>query len=86
LAFESREQVIPAIFDENNRPGENRYPKYREQVMASESPLYIYQEGNPNQLEFQAFLDAENAEYSRQTVDKYVVYTDLSIPVTYPLR
>jgi hypothetical protein len=86
LAFESREKVIPAIFDEGNQLGENRYTKYQQDVMASDKPLYIYREGKPNQQEFQAYLDAHDVHFSRQTVEGYVIYSDLTRHIRYPLR
>ena len=86
LAFESRERVIPAIFDENNRPGENRYPKYWQQVQDSENPLHIYREGGSNEHEFRLLLDRNGVSYMRENVEGYVIYSNLSRGVVYPLQ
>lgn len=86
LAFESRERVIPAIFGEDNRPGENRYPKYWQQVQKSESALYIYRQGGANEREFRSLLDQNGVKYTRQNVEGYVIYSNLSRGVVYPLQ
>jgi len=86
LAFESRERVIPAIFDENNRPGENRYPRYWQQVRETENPLYIYREGEANAHEFRSILDQNGVQYRQTNVAGYEIYSNLSRLVVYPLQ
>jgi hypothetical protein len=85
LAFESDEKIIPAIIDEQNHPGLNRYPPYAKQVEKSSNPLHVYTGGENNEIEFRKYLDDEGITYQLTQIGKYVIYSELSRRVTYPL-
>jgi hypothetical protein len=85
LAFESGEQIIPAVIDEQNQPGFNRYRPYVEQVEQSTNPMYIYLAGHPGETDFRVYLISNKVRYQTTNIDKYIVYSDLSSRINYPL-
>jgi len=85
LVFESGEKVIASIFDDDNQVGLNRYKTYAKQVNDSRHPQYVYFSGTNNEREFRNFLDASGITYTQSSIDRYVIYSNLSSHVKYPL-
>ena len=65
--------------------GLNRYNTYAKQGNDSNHPLYVYFSGTKNEREFRNFLDASGITYDQSGIDRYVIYSNLSSHVKYPL-
>jgi hypothetical protein len=80
LAFDSQEKVIPFITN-GDRPGNNRYQPYLNQVLVSGRPIYIYQKGMEGEMIFLTYLDQNQVDYQATEIDTFTVYWDLSRPI-----
>jgi hypothetical protein len=85
LAFESSEKIIPAVIDDQNQEGFNRYRPYVQRVEESDNPLYIYIAENPSEIDFKDYLSRNGITYQVTSIDGYTIFSDLSRRITYPL-
>lgn len=71
IAFQSQEQIVCSVLDEQLQPGLNRYPPYRIAVAADPHPFYVFPDTS---AQAKAFDLTPKQHYRRLIFDGYVVY------------
>jgi hypothetical protein len=78
IAFESREQIICSVVDEQLHPGNNRYTPYTSMIKADPRASWVFQVGSPQALAFAQHLQQSGQADPSFTRDGYVIYLPAS--------
>ena len=78
IAFESREQIICSVVDEQLQPGNNRYTPYALMVEADPRASWVLQVGSPQALAFAQHLQQSGRTDPSFTRDGFVIYLPAS--------
>lgn len=74
MMFESNEQIICSVLNDQLQPGFDRYLPYRAIVQADPHPTYFFPAKSPLVKAFEQRLLASGDQYRRMVVDGYVIY------------
>ncbi len=74
IAFQSQEQIICSVVDEQLRPGINRYLPYDATVRADPHSAYVFPIGSPQASAIALRTTDSDVGYQRFVFDGYVVY------------
>lgn len=74
VAFQSGEQIICSVVDEQLQPGLDRYLPYRTIVQADPHPAYVFPTTSPQATAFASKVAQSGEQYRRFVFDGYVVY------------
>ena len=74
IAFQSQEQIICSVVDEQLQPGTNRYLPYDSIVRADLHSAYVFPLGSPQATAIALKTTNSNRGYQRFVFDGYVVY------------
>ena len=77
MAFESEEQIICVVVDDNLHPSHNRYMPYIAKVSADRYAAYVFPLGYPQAMTITKKAARPGAAYQRFVFDGYVVYKPL---------
>jgi hypothetical protein len=74
VAFQSNEQIVCSVLDEQLQPGLNRYTPYQAIVSNAPHPAYVFPLASPQATAFATKAATSNEHYQRFTFDGYVAY------------
>jgi 4-amino-4-deoxy-L-arabinose transferase-like glycosyltransferase len=78
VIFQTREQIVCAVLNDDLSPGQDRYMLYPALVQAAKHPAYVFPLASPQAAAFARKIARSRARYQRLVLDGYVIYT----PVT----
>jgi 4-amino-4-deoxy-L-arabinose transferase-like glycosyltransferase len=74
LAFTSHERIVCATLNPDLQPDLDRYAPYRERVVATPDPTYLFPADTAQARSFQAVYDRAPAAFQRVALDGYILY------------
>lgn len=74
VAFETKEQVICSVLDEQLQPGVNRYAPYAAIVAQDPAAVFLFPSGSAQATAFAQRVALSSQQYSTMQFDNYVLY------------